>query len=199
MVAHRAPARAAVRLSDARAWWQDAGTRRGLYAAIATVVLAGGGLLVWRLSRGPRATGPAAVVHRVLPSGVEVNDLPRPAEPDELVVHPRARLRVLVVRGKTRASHERIRRLAKLASAAPMRFAELVKRHSEDPASRAHGGDVGDVDLTEPGGAAGLSGETLTAIAAQAVGAVGGPYPGARGLYLVRVEARLPRPGPQAP
>jgi len=185
-----------VKLSDSRAWWQDGGTRRGLLAAVATALVVGGGLAAWRVSR-VRPVPPAAVAPRVLPSGVEVSDLPRPAEPDELTIHPRARLRVLVVRGKTRASHERIRRLAKLASVAPVRFAELVKRHSEDPASRAHGGDVGDVDLTEPGGAAGLSGETLTAIAAQAVGAVGGPYPGARGLYLVRVEARLPRPGPQ--
>ncbi len=179
-------------------WWHDAGTRRGILAAVATVALAGAALLAWRLARSGR-DAPGPIGGRVLPSGVEVNDLPKPAEPDELVTHPRARLRVLVVRGKTRGAHDRVHRLARLAIASPTRFAELVKRYSEDPASRAHGGDVGDVDLTEPAGAAGLSGETLTAIAAQAVGAVGGPYPGARGLYLVRVEARLARPGPQPP
>lgn len=185
-----------VKLPGALGWWQAPGARRGVLAAAATVALVGGGVGVWRLSRtGPQAAPTAAP--RVLPSGVEVRDLPEPAEPAELTAHPRARLRVLVVRGKTRGSHDRIRRLAALAAAVPTRFPELVRRHSEDAWSRAHDGDVGDVDLTQPGGVAGLSGETLTAIAAQRVGAVGGPYPGARGLYLVRVEARLPRPGPQ--
>jgi hypothetical protein len=160
--------------------------QRWVLVGVVCVVGLGGAVFV--LGR-PSVAPEEAAAPRVLPSGVEVSAMPAAVAPEPRP--PVSRLRVFVVRGRTRVSQQRIQGYLKQARAAPGRFAELCKAHSEDPVTRAAGGLVGEVDFESPGGAAGLSGETFATIAQLEAGTIGGPYPGARGLYLVQVEAVL--------